>query len=82
MRRIIALEDTLEDYRDILSKEGYEVRGMDEGLENVDAVIVSGMEENIMGMQDRRTGAFIINARGRQPEEILYDLEKHFKLAE
>lgn len=82
MRRIIALEDTLDDYRDILSKEGYEVRGMDEGLENVDAVIISGMVENAMGMQERKTDAFVINARGRQPEEILYDLEKHFKLME
>jgi hypothetical protein len=38
------------------------------------------MDENIMGVETRVSEGFVINARGRQPEEIIYDLKKHFKL--
>lgn len=83
MRRVIAVEDTLGNIRQMLENEGYEVLRMgDDGFKEADAVVVSGLEDNYMGIEDRQTEAFVLNARGRQPEEILYDLEKHFKMME
>lgn len=78
MRKIVALEDTLSGMKDLLVDEGYDVKSMNEGLKEADAVIVSGMEENVSGVHDRMTDAFVLNAEGRRPEEILDDLRRHF----
>jgi hypothetical protein len=80
LRKIVALEDTLSGMKDLLIEEGYDVKSMNEGLGDADAVIVSGMEENVTGVHDRMTDAFVLNADGRRPEEILDDLRRHFEL--
>lgn len=82
LRKIVALEDTLSGMKDLLVDEGYDVKSMNDGLKGADAVIVSGMEENVTGVQDRMTDAFVLNAGGRRPEEILDDLRRHFDLME
>lgn len=80
MRRIIAVDDDLGYLRERLSREGYEVKSVRDGVQDADAVVSSGLSDNIMGIQDRRTDAFIIEARGKNEEEILADLECRFKL--
>ncbi len=82
LQKIIALEDTLSEMKDLLIDEGYDVKSMSEGLRDADAVIVSGMEENVTGVQDRMTDAFVLNAGGRDPGEILDDLRRHFRVME
>lgn len=68
--------------RSMLKDEGYHIVDMDDNVRNVDAVILTGMDEDLMGMEETMTDGFILDATGRQPEEILYDLEKHFRLLE
>lgn len=80
LRRVIAVDDDLGYLRERLSREGYEVKSVREGIQDVDAVVSSGLSDNVMGIQDRRTDAFIIEARGKDEEEILADLECRFKL--
>lgn len=80
LRRVIAVDDDLGHLRERLSREGYEVKSVREGIQDVDAVVSSGLSDNVMGIQDRRTDAFIIEARGKDEEEILADLECRFKL--
>lgn len=82
LRRIVAVDDDLGYLRERLSREGYEVKSVREGIQDADAVVSSGLSDNVMGIQDRRTEAFIIEARGKNEEEILADLECRFKLKE
>ncbi|HBE79117.1 MAG TPA: hypothetical protein DDW65_15285 [Firmicutes bacterium] len=45
-----------------------------------DGYIITGLDENVTGDMTRTREGFLINAKGRQPEEIIYDLQKHFNL--
>ncbi|MGE5606521.1 MAG: YkuS family protein [Bacteroidota bacterium] len=80
MQRVVALEDGVQNLKPHLEEEGYQVIDLDQNTKSADAYIISGMDENLTGDMTRIGEGFVINARGRQPEEILYDLEKHFNL--
>lgn len=84
MQRTIALESGVQVLRPYLEDAGYRVVDLGgdpqkQNLDAVDAVIISGLDENLNGDSTRVTPGWVVNARGRQPEEILYDLEKHFR---
>lgn len=75
----VAVSYELGQIRSLLRERGYEVVDLEIGAEalgKVDAVVVSGLSENLLGMEDRLTEAPVIDARGRQAEEVLWDLEK------
>ncbi|MCL6477920.1 MAG: YkuS family protein [Peptococcaceae bacterium] len=59
----------------MLKKEGYEVvfpyRGQD-----VDAIIVSGLDNNVMNMQDITDAAPVIDAGGKTAEDIIQRLRE------
>lgn len=80
MQRIIALEEGIQNLKPWLEEEGYQVVDLDSTTKTSDAYIISGMDENLTGDMTRLGEGFLINARGRQPQEILYDLKKHFSL--
>lgn len=85
MQRTVALEPGIQVLKPYLEDKGYRVvdLGRDpqkQDLNAVDAVIITGLDENLTGDSTRVTPGWVLNARGRQPEEILYDLEKHFQL--
>lgn len=82
VRHTVAVEDGLENIRDILRDEGYRVVDLDDEVKSVEAVVLTGMDDDLMDIADMVTDGFIIDASGRQPDEILYDLEKHFRLME
>jgi hypothetical protein len=79
-RHTVAVEDGLDNIREMLEDEGYRVVELDEQSKNVDAIVLTGMDEDLMGIADMETEGFVVDASGRQPEEILYDLEKHFRV--
>ena len=81
MSKTVAIENGVMNLKSYIENEGYQVVTMKEG-QNADAYIISGLDENVTGNMNRAGDGFLINARGRQPEEILYDLEKHFRLQE
>ena len=45
-----------------------------------DAVIITGMNDDLAGYANVLTDGIVIDASGRQPEEILYELEKHLRI--
>lgn len=74
--RLIAVEDHLGVVAEALRDRGYTVMSFREGrLDEAEAVVVSGQEDNVMGIQTRRTGAPVINAEGKTTAEIVRDLE-------
>ena len=66
----IAVEPTLGDVIQTLQANGHEVVSMD-NLENVSCCVISGQDENMMGVANAVTNAAVINARGMTAQEVL-----------
>jgi len=81
MNRRIAVDSGLSYYRSLLADEGYEVVALSaRGRAEVDAILLSGRDENVTGNETRTSAAFTLDVTGRQPEEVLYDLRQHFAI--
>lgn len=85
MKKRVAVEQTLKNVGTFLQEKGYEIASLDPlseskaELHNVSAVIISGQDENMMGMQDMVTQSVVIDARGMTEEQVyerLQDLEQ------
>lgn len=76
----VAIEDGLSSVEEMLKEEGYDVSSLGESGSEADAVVITGMDKNMAGYADILTNAFLIDASGRSPKEILDDLERHFRL--
>lgn len=72
MKKIV-LDDDLQRFRKELEKEGFTV--VDDSMaDNADAYIVSGMENNFINMQDRATEKKVIDASGKDINEVISEL--------
>lgn len=77
MQGLIAIEKNLSRLADLLETEGYDVVSLDStNMESVDAIVVSGADNNLMNMQDILVHVPIINASGKSTDEILEELER------
>lgn len=75
MKRIIAVEEGLSQIRSALEEEGYVV--VKPGAsDRIDATVITGMDENIMGMQDISNKSVVIDASGKTAGQILNDLKQ------
>ncbi|MFX4262968.1 YkuS family protein [Pelotomaculum propionicicum] len=75
MKKIIAVEEGLSSVvRDTMTREGYELVKPGAGSK-VDATIITGMDMNVMGMQDIANKQPVIDARGKTADQILSDLK-------
>ncbi|MBS4030418.1 MAG: YkuS family protein [Clostridiales bacterium] len=74
MERKIAVEDGLAPVKEFLRNKGYQVVGMQSG-QQVDGAVVSGMDNNMMDIQNVVIDAPVVNARGKTPQDILQELE-------
>lgn len=75
--KTIGIQKGLSPIKDYLSSKGYNVQEFDTSLENavnnlnnVDAIVITGMTENVTGDETTSTKAPIIDARGMIPEEV------------
>lgn len=74
---IIAVEQNLTNVIDLLETEGFEVVALDRSnLEEVDAVVVSGADINLMNIQDTLTEVPVISAAGKSAEEVLKEIDR------
>lgn len=77
MDRVIAVEGNLTPVKEFLAAQGCRVMDLSEAKFNrVDAVVISGMDENLTGMQDVVVDALVITARGRTPQEVWQEIQK------
>ena len=79
----IAVQNGLSAIKDYLSEEGYTVKEFDNRKKNAgnfldkyDAVIVTGENQNIMGVEETISSTPIINATGMTSEEVKKQIEK------
>lgn len=72
--KTVILDDDLKRFKDKLEKEGYKV--LDSSMANqADAIIVSGLDNNFMNMQDTNTDKKIIEASGKSVHDIINELK-------
>ncbi|WP_291633325.1 YkuS family protein [Clostridium sp.] len=79
----IAVQKGLKEVKDYLCEEGYTVKEFDNRKKNAgnflnryDAVIVTGENQNIMGVEDTISKTSIINATGMTSEEVKNQIER------
>lgn len=73
----VAVESNLSHIQEYLSKKGYEVDTLDasninQTQNNYTAVIISGTDQNVMGIHNMAVDCPTINAHGLTPEQV-YD---------
>jgi AmiR/NasT family two-component response regulator len=77
MQGIIAVEKNLTRFAEMLESEGYEVVELSQAnLDDVDAVLVSGSDINLLNMQDTLTEVPVINTSGKTTAEVIAELER------
>ncbi|ACL77754.1 YkuS family protein [Ruminiclostridium cellulolyticum] len=79
MNQKIAIEPNLTPIKEYLAQKGYSVENIDYGQgatkNNYDAIIVSGVETNIMGIEDTSSKAIVIDADGMTAEQVYQELQ-------
>lgn len=75
MKKVALDEDLPSGLGDMLRREGYQVVSPYRG-QNVDAIIVTGIDNNVMNMQDIKDTAPVIDASGKTPEDIIKRLRE------
>jgi len=77
LNKVIAVEDNLGPVKEFLSARGCQVVSVEQARNRgVDAIILSGADENLMNMQDVVINVPIINASGRTAEQIWQSLNR------
>lgn len=80
----IAVQRGLTPVQEYLTESGYEVEVVDFDAfskaqnEDYDAIVLTGMSKNFLGMEDTATAAPVIDATGMTPEEICEQIEQAY----
>lgn len=78
----IAVEDSLRPVKERLRAGGYDVLSLAGGVPDaVDAIVVNGLDDDLMGRQDIVARVPVINAAGRTPEEIAAEVGRRVAAA-
>ncbi|NLJ75158.1 MAG: YkuS family protein [Firmicutes bacterium] len=80
MARTIAVDDKLANVRQALENQGYNVASLKEGLDKAAVVVVSGMDDDLLGDQSITTKAAVIQAAGLSAEQVINEVEKAIQL--
>ncbi|MEL3961686.1 YkuS family protein [Lysinibacillus endophyticus] len=78
MSKIIGVEESLSNVEAVLAAKGYEVKKIrsEEDVKNCDCCVISGQDENVMGISNVVSEGSVINARGLSADEICQRVEK------
>lgn len=82
----IGVERDLTNVIDYLNGQGYKVQEFDTAQKNAkdfidgfDAIVISGINENLMGIEDQVAKTSIIDARGLTPQDVKKELDRRIK---
>ncbi|MDT9723484.1 hypothetical protein DUZ99_00440 [Xylanibacillus composti] len=76
----IAVEESLNQVKEALQSAGHEVVAMNESsAQSCDCCVITGQDENVMGMADTTTQASVINAAGMTSEEIVEQVNRRLQ---
>ncbi|MDG5789499.1 YkuS family protein [Evansella sp. AB-P1] len=73
----IGVEQSLTDVQQALQERGHEVVSLqqEQDAAGCDCCVITGQDENMMGMQDTSTEGSVINAHGMTAEEICQQVD-------
>ncbi|GGH74133.1 hypothetical protein JOD43_000213 [Pullulanibacillus pueri] len=73
----IAVEETLTDVQQALEEKGYQVVPFrqEADAKDCDCCVISGVDENVMGVQDIVTEAPVIDCRGMDANQVCEEVE-------
>ncbi|MGI8314060.1 YkuS family protein [Halobacillus mangrovi] len=76
----IGIEQNLSDIRSALQQKGYELVELrsQEDAAGCDCCVISGQDQNVMGVMDTETQGSVINAHGRTADEICQEIDSRF----
>lgn len=87
MHRKVAVENNLHSVGQYFHNNGFQVDLFDDSeldtigaVSNYDAIIISGMNQNFMGVEDVFTNTPIVSVEGMTPEEVFNRIVKHNNL--
>lgn len=74
----VGVEQSLTDVQDALQSRGYEVVQLkqESDAQGCDCCVITGQDQNVMGIQNTITEGSVINAHGLTAEEICDQVEK------
>jgi hypothetical protein len=73
----IAVEGSLQNVKDSLERNGYDVVALEGGnIPACDCCVISGQDQNVMGIADRATQVNVINATGLTADQILQEVNE------
>ncbi|MFP3916839.1 YkuS family protein [Lysinibacillus telephonicus] len=80
MSKVIGVEQSLSNVEAALQAKGYEVVQLrsEQDASKCDCCVITGQDENMMGISDTTTTAPIIDARGLSADEVLERVDKMF----
>lgn len=78
MNKVIAVEDGLSPVKQFLQEKGYQVVSFQSG-KTADAAVISGGDENMLGIQNIVQNGPVIDARGMRPEDVWRAIEGKWK---
>lgn len=76
MKRI-GVEQSLTNIQEALREKGYEVVSLqtESDAQNVDCCVVTGLDSNVMGIQNATTTASVIEANGLSADDVINEIE-------
>ena len=73
----IAVENGLDNVKQALQNSGHEVVSLNESnMKNCECCVISGLDQNMMGMSELETEGRVINARGMTAEEVVNEVNE------
>lgn len=77
----VAVENSLSNIKEALRNSGFEVVGMDNAA-GCSCCVVSGQDDNMMGIADTYTQASVINCEGMTPDEVVRQVQDCVNIAQ
>ncbi|SHJ77847.1 Uncharacterised protein family (UPF0180) [Anaerobranca californiensis DSM 14826] len=76
MRNIVAVEDGLTDVKQALENAGFKTVNLSQNITNPVAVVVTGMDENFLGMQTVTNEVPVIDCRALTAEQVVEEVQR------
>ncbi|NLJ85181.1 MAG: YkuS family protein [Firmicutes bacterium] len=80
MQPLIAVDDKMGSVKRALQDSGYDVQDLSRGWEHAAAIVISGLDEDFLGIQDIVSKAPVIDASGKDVNEVVADVERVVRL--
>jgi predicted transcriptional regulator len=77
----VAVENSLGNVKQVLQQNGFEVVSI-ENASGADCCVISGQDDNVMGISDVATNASVINAEGMTADQVLEEVNQRAGLTQ